>query len=271
MQQNGETDRPERIIDGGGLWQGRLLKFTRLESTNRWALSHLDFCRHGDVVWAQYQTAGRGRFDRPWLSPGGRGLTLSFVFTESDKKFFQAMGQTAALAVRDTLENFSINAQLKWPNDVLIKGNKIAGILSEVDFNRHAVVLGVGLNVNFDRRDIESGRINSPATSMRIEKNRPVDIGEVRQCLVQKMEKNCDLTVEKGTSIIVDAWRQSDWLMGSRIRITNPNFTIEGRYAGLDHDGQLRLVDDQEKENRFLAGDVTRLEICSSPSQETDG
>lgn len=267
----GETDRPERIVDGGGLWQGRLLQFTRLESTNRWVLSHLDFCRHGDVVWAQCQTAGRGRFDRPWLSPGGRGLTLSFVFTELDEQFFPTLGHTAALAVRDTLEHFSINAQLKWPNDVLIKGNKIAGILSEVDFNRHTVVLGIGLNVNFDRRDIESGGINVPVTSMRIVKNRQVDIGEVRLCLVRKMENYCDLIVEKGTSIIVEAWRQSDWLTGRRIRITNPNFSVEGRYAGMDHNGQLRLVDDQETENRFLAGDVTRLELCSSPAHEKDG
>jgi len=264
-----DPEVPDQIIEDAGLWRGRLLKFHELKSTNKWALNHLDSCRHGDVVWSVLQTAGKGRFDREWLSPRGMGLTLSFVLTELEDRLFPFKGQVAALAVRDTLEYFLIHAQLKWPNDVLIKGRKIAGILAEADFIRHAVVAGIGLNVNLEPTDIESSGFSSPTTSMRVESCRLMDMDDVRGRLVHHMEARIESIIAEGPSAVVDAWMQSDWLRGSRIRVKNLDAIVEGGYAGLNQNGQLRLIDDQGRETCYWAGDVKKLEKFSGPNRKS--
>lgn len=252
---------PDQIIGSDGLWKGRLLVFNTLESTNEWALEHLDFCRHGDVIWAIRQTTGRGRLSRSWWAPIDKGLTLSVVISHfRQDEVILVLCQAAALSVRDTLEAYSVHGSLKWPNDVVVNGKKIAGILAETDFDQNSVVLGIGLNVNVDRENFETVSLGRFATSMLVEKGCTFDIYSVRKCLVSHLEKTIDLITLNGVSHVISAWAKHDWLVGSLIKVRSSEGTKRGRYAGLDERGRLRLIDEGGDENVFWTGDVERIE-----------
>lgn len=108
---------------------------------------------HGDVIVAERQTAGRGQCGNSWHSESGKNLTFSVVlepvFLPAKNQFL--LSETVSLAVADTLDHYGISAEVKWPNDVYVRGRKIAGILIENDITGNSIsrsVAGIGLNVN---------------------------------------------------------------------------------------------------------------------------
>ena len=296
-----------KIVENAGLWGGRLLIFDSLPSTNQWALDNIGRCRNGDVIRAITQIAGRGRFQREWLSPVNRCLTISVVIkTETmearrtsasadpprggkdsppylyhggralspkapspakpdrtrrasptkDGARSSTITQTAALAIRSALEKYSINALVKWPNDVLVNGRKIAGILAETEPASGAVILGIGLNINLTAEDLAGVNLMQPATSMAMEKERLFDIEDVCVGLLLKLQETIDAARECAT-FLVDTWQHYDCLAEKRIQVETGQDIICGRYAGLDENGRLRLIDDSGMEHLFWSGDVS--------------
>lgn len=136
-------------------------------STNSWAYSHLATLQHGDVVFTQHQTAGKGQHGRIWYSPPGV-LTASFILAQIPAVQLSGFSLAAGLAVIYTIEELMPPLQgvlrLKWPNDVLIDGRKLAGILCEsrVKGSMGKVVVGIGLNrcANFDRSELNAKAIS---------------------------------------------------------------------------------------------------------------
>ena len=247
----------KQIIEDEGLWDGRLVVFESLPSTNQWAMQNLDSCRHGDIVCATRQTAGKGRFSRSWMAPDDRGLTLSVVLMPGEgQEVTPAVGQTAALAIRAILEAFGIDAVVKWPNDVLVGSRKIAGILMEGDSATGTVLLGIGLNVNVTEGDFETIELIQPATSMAIEKGQEFDISEVRRRLLAELKLALDAAEAEGPRAIMDNWKEYDCLMGKRIEVQTATNMISGIYTDLDEEGKLCLVDDTGKEHTLWSGDV---------------
>ena len=248
-------EEPE-IIEGGGLWGGRLIVFNSLPSTNRWAMDSTG-CLHGDVVRAIRQTAGCGRFDRTWLSPGDRNLTASMVLRADslDERILLGITQIAAIAIRDLLQKHSLEALLKWPNDVLVGGRKIAGILAERDAQSGDVVLGTGLNVSLSGDDLTDHELMQPATSMAIETGLSFDVADLSNGLIATLEASVG-SAQRDPSAIHRTWSTCDALAaGAEIEIAGPGGIRRGKYAGLGPDGRLRLVEDG-KEHSFLSGDV---------------
>jgi BirA family biotin operon repressor/biotin-[acetyl-CoA-carboxylase] ligase len=250
---------PKHIIDGAGLWEGRLFKFAELPSTNRWALDYIEMLRNGDVVWCNRQTAGRGRLNRTWMSPDDRGLTLSVVIIDFDRDMIPLLGQMAALAIRNVLKKYNIEASLKWPNDVLVDGKKISGILAEFDSDRNAVVLGIGLNVNLDEKDV--GHYNPPVTSMRLERRMPLGIDDVRKHLLEEMEEIIDHAVRSGSAFIINTWLEHDWLKDASVDIRSHKDAVRGKYNGLDEKGRICIIDERGSEAVFWAGDVEKIHV----------
>lgn len=251
-------EQPE-IVENAGLWDGRLLTFESLPSTNQWALDNIGSCLHGDVIWAARQTAGRGRFLRKWLSPANRCLTVSVVIQpESPDDFMvKTIAQTGALAVRSTLEKYSIKAMVKWPNDVLVNGRKIAGILAESESQAGALILGIGLNVNLVPGDLSCAPLMQPATSMAIEKKRTFDMGDMCARLLSELETMIGLVARERESFLINTWQKHDFLMEKRVEVRTHEGTVSGKYAGLDKNGRLRLIDDAGQERLFWTGDVS--------------
>jgi BirA family biotin operon repressor/biotin-[acetyl-CoA-carboxylase] ligase len=252
--------KPDEIIENEGLWKGRLILFKRLKSTNTWAMENLNSCRHGDVICTVYQTKGRGRLSRSWVTPKGKCLTLSIVLNEfRADQMKPILGQVMALTVARLLENEKIPVRLKWPNDILVNGRKIAGILSESDFDNHMVILGVGINVNLDPNEVSSLPFERPITSMMMETGLPFDLEEIRKRFTEEAESILDTFALKGSDFVTKTWGIYDWLTGSRIEIRNIDGTVQGEYLGLDQQGRIRIRIPSGAELVFWSGDVNRV------------
>lgn len=176
-----------------GLWGGRVWRFDELPSTNTWAMEHVSALGHGDVVWAVSQTDGRGRMGRNWISSPGRCLTVSLVIDDPAlARLGVNLGQIAACAVVDLLGLCGIKGSLKWPNDVLVDGGKIAGLLVERDAVSGFFVLGVGLNINLTSGELSAARLHRPATSMQVIAGREFDGEALLTPLLQCLERRLD-------------------------------------------------------------------------------
>jgi len=223
-------------------------------------MEHLATCKNGDVVSTTRQTAGTGRFQRAWVMPDNRGLALSAILTVVDNsRMISAITQLGALAVQDAMSDFGIESMLKWPNDVLVGGRKISGILAERDTATGVVVLGIGLNVNASVDDLKLAGLQNIATSMRMEHGRDFHLGEVLDELVASLQRSIDMALLKGTSWVPDAWSCRDWLAGSMVEVSAADRTFRGTYEGTDHMGRLILGTEDGARHVLHTGDVTRL------------
>jgi BirA family biotin operon repressor/biotin-[acetyl-CoA-carboxylase] ligase len=188
--------------------QFRILHYETLDSTNNLAITLArDGAAEGTVILSDYQTHGRGRFKRCWISPRGKGLLFSVITRPKLKRSHSAiLTHLAAKSVTEVLERrHRLPARIKKPNDVLVRGAKIAGILAEssgypdrLDY----VVIGIGLNVNTPRQSLFKG-----ATSICLETGRQTGISELLcEILLNFEEKYSELTKEnlrKGVGVAV--------------------------------------------------------------------
>jgi BirA family transcriptional regulator, biotin operon repressor / biotin---[acetyl-CoA-carboxylase] ligase len=243
-----------------GLWHGRLLRFDSLPSTNGWVLSNVTDLRHGDVVWALEQTEGRGRMGRVWLAPAGKSLTFSVVLQDPSFVPYAAnLGQVAAWAVQGVLAQFGLAAKLKWPNDVMVRDRKVAGVLCEGQAASAAFVVGVGLNVNVTQRDFRAAKLDRPATSIAIAKGRSFKLDCVLGLLLPALQSALTTTTRQGLTPLLEAWALHDWLAGREIDVRCATESWRGRYLGLGPDGCLRLLDSAGQEHSLWTGDVERI------------
>jgi len=175
---------------------------------------------HGTLVTAAAQTAGRGRQGRTWSAPPGRALLMSLVLREPDRMLPLA----AAVAVAEAA---GARAAIKWPNDVLLDGRKVAGILAEARPQEGWAVLGVGLNVAVRIEDLPP-ELRDTAASLGLE---PRDVEPVLARLIGALERALALD----TAALLDAWRARDALRGRDVAWAGG----EGRATGIDGDGRL--------------------------------
>ncbi len=152
--------------------------FKKINSTNVFAKENLDKLSHFDVISADLQTKGRGQFDRYWYSTdnGGGNCYVTIVLKPENLANLDKLTQYASLKVGETLEKYGLKTQYKYPNDVLIKGGKIAGILAQSvfcgDFFK-GVIVGIGVNLNLKDKDFK--QIDIRATSIFNETGKKVD------------------------------------------------------------------------------------------------
>ena len=162
-----------------------IYKYAKMDSTNAFLKQNCSYLPDYSVIWADEQTDGRGRFTRIWDSQPGQDLTFSILLplTSLEQKRRQNITQIAALSVAQVLEGYGLKPSVKWPNDVLIDGKKISGILCEITKTgeRACGVLGIGINVNSTEKFLAG--IDLPATSLRCELHHKV----VRQDLLKKL------------------------------------------------------------------------------------
>ena len=246
-----------------GLWDGRVRRFDELASTNTWAIEHAGQLQHGDVVWAVAQTGGRGRLDRAWWAVPGNCLTFSVMLHHPDLVPWAAnLGQAAACAVWDTLASYGIMARLKWPNDVIVKDRKIAGILVEQAGGSQFVV-GVGLNVNVSASEWAGARVDRPAIAMSEAAGHAFELDLVLRTVVKHLATRIEATQASGPAALWELWACQDWLAGQAIQVTGTSVVpIQGQYLGLDNLGRLRLQLPTGEERALWTGDVEHVRRC---------
>jgi BirA family biotin operon repressor/biotin-[acetyl-CoA-carboxylase] ligase len=241
-------------------WLGReLLCHDQVDSTN---LLARDLARsgaaHGTVVSAESQTQGRGRLGRRWISPPHKNLYLSVVLRAAlPAARLPQIGLIAGVAACEALREWQA-ATLKWPNDVLIGGRKVCGILAETEGSAgsQAVILGIGINVNAGADDFPD-ELREKAGSLLLAGGRPVDRAEVAGRLLTHLETWYDTWVQRGFAPIAAAWRDRSGLIGQMIHVAEPGKDVAGQIVGLDEDGALRIRLPSGDEHRVIAGDVT--------------
>jgi BirA family biotin operon repressor/biotin-[acetyl-CoA-carboxylase] ligase len=243
------------LHNGAGLWNGSLRLFETLPSTNDYCLANDSALAHGDIILAQRQSSGRGRFGRPWVSIQDKCLTFSVYLDRKKNLCSGPTGMAAAEAVHGVLHNLGIRALLKWPNDLHVSGRKISGILLEA--GESGIALGIGLNLGLSAEEIRRAGLASIATSVLIETGRDPGRDGVLDQLKQRLEHSISLVLSGSTPEILDYWRKYDALAGTEISVSSSRGEICGKYQGIDDSGALILIDRKDRKHTVLSGDVT--------------
>lgn len=219
----------------------------------------------GTVVLAEEQTAGRGRLGRRWLAPPGSSILMSVLLRpRMEPGRVQKLTMIAALACAEAIEALTpLQVQLKWPNDLYVRGRKVGGILTEVgvrgDRLNYAVV-GIGINVNVDFSDLESPMVflSVSATSLYNELgytlSRPDLIREILERLDRKYAR-----LKEGHSFKAE-WESRLLNLNREVCVITPTGEIEGVAIGVNEDGAL-LVRTESGIETVWAGDVTLRKV----------
>jgi len=222
---------------------------------------------HGEVVIAESQTAGRGRRGRTWVSPSGRNLYMSVVLRPHlAPQRAPELTLVASLAACDACRQAGVEAGIKWPNDVLVEGRKVAGILTELSAESdevHWVVLGIGVNLNAEDADFPD-ELRDVASSLAIERGQPVPRALFTAALLSTLEQWLDLHAADGFGPIRDAWRARSCTLGREVRVDVEGREITGRAEDIDDTGAL-LVRTGSGLVRVVAGDVRLLRRVDPP------
>jgi len=242
---------------------GRSILFSReVDSTNKWAKELATYgADEGTVAIAETQTKGRGRLDREWVSPTG-GLWFSLILrpnlspTEAVK-----VTLVAGLAVAKVLrEMFDLRAETKWPNDVLVNGRKICGVLAEMNTTGETVdfvVVGVGVNVNFDVENVFPEQLKRVATSLEKELGRKVKLGNLFRALLERLESLYELFVKEGFNPILEEWKNYAGFLGCKVEVTGPTGEMSGLASDVDPEGALVLRLEDGTVKRVFVGDIS--------------
>jgi BirA family biotin operon repressor/biotin-[acetyl-CoA-carboxylase] ligase len=242
---------------------GRVIHYEEtVDSTNRVAR---ELARsgavEGTVVVADGQTAGRGRLGRAWFSPPGLNLYLSVVLRPSvPPARGPQLALVAASAVAATIVELSgARPAIKWPNDVLLGGRKVAGILTEMDSEADRVafvVVGIGINLNMTREAL-TPELRPIATSLRDEIGREIDRAAFAGRLLAELERRYGRYTAEGFGALREEWESYSCLTGREVRVVGGNGRTDGRVLGIDEQGALRLRGADGVVRQILAGDVT--------------
>lgn len=232
----------------------------RLGSTNtslRERFYQTDRIRSGLIIAAREQTGGRGRQERKWIASADANLCFS-LFLETTAPLIQVPSLTmaAALAVSDMLNATGIRAAPKWPNDVLVDGRKICGILSErvEQVASCGIIVGIGLNVNMSCE--EANAIDRPATSMLIESGRAYRVDQVLKDLLPQLDFWIEQWSSGGFPAIRSIWLEKAGPIGKPLNVHDGDIRKTGTLAGFGDHGEL-LLETAAGLETIWSGDVT--------------
>ena len=242
---------------------GRSILFTReTESTNKLAKKlAASGAAEGTVVVAGTQTKGRGRLCRKWSSPPG-GLWFSVVLRPR-MRHSETVGIVfaAGLGVAQVLRGlWGLEAETKWPNDVLVNGRKICGILAEartvnggIDF----VVVGVGINANFEVEKALPKELHDAAASIEGELGKKVSLEALLGAVLGRLEENCRILQKVGLAPVLAEWKKYAAFLGQEVEVATQTAETRGVAVDVDSEGMLVLELEDGTRQRIIAGDVS--------------
>jgi BirA family biotin operon repressor/biotin-[acetyl-CoA-carboxylase] ligase len=242
-----------------------IVYFKETDSTNLRA-KHLadNGAPEGTVVIAESQTGGRGRRGRVWFSPAGEGIYVSVILRPSfSPNEAPRLTLLAAVAAAETLLSLTpLRPRIKWPNDIMVGGKKLAGILTQVSTEMDTVdyiVVGLGLNVNTLPKGFPAD-LRERATSIRAEMNKPFTRIDLLRRYLERFEDLYGMFNRSGFQPVLDRWKGLSDIIGREIRVDLPNHSYAGKVLDVDHDGVLIMRGQDGTLRRIVSGDVTLLD-----------
>lgn len=254
----------QEIQENGALEGRKVYFFQEVDSSNTIAL---DLGKkgqpHGTLVVAESQTKGRGRLGRKWESPPGTGLYCSIILRpELAPEDLPKITLAAGVAVCKAVEKETNLAPLiKWPNDILMEGKKLGGILTETGNFKYGeaplVVLGIGLNINADLSCFPT-ELSGKSTSLKIQSGRQYSRGVLLKTIIKEIEKNLTELQKNNFHKIIRQFQKRDAVSGKLLSWVTINGDITtGVSLGIDDQGLLHIKDEQGAIHEIMSGDIT--------------
>jgi BirA family biotin operon repressor/biotin-[acetyl-CoA-carboxylase] ligase len=218
--------------------------------------------REGTVVVAEAQRCGRGRLGQRWFSPPGVNIYASVLFRPAlGPDEVATFAFIASLALVDALEGLGIAAAIKWPNDVLVDGKKVAGTLVDCGIRDRTVdyvILGIGVNVNVTMAALREalGAAAGFSTSLSTILGHEVDRSALLAAWLDRLEVWKRRWEEEGPAAVQKAWADRDILTGRRVEVRGAKVTFEGRVLGLARTGRLVVLDTQGRRHEITTEEV---------------
>ncbi|MDA0692442.1 MAG: biotin--[acetyl-CoA-carboxylase] ligase [Nitrospinae bacterium] len=247
-----------------------ILVFDEIDSTNDLAQKYLEEgALEGLVLIAESQTRGRGRMGRSWVSPPGTGIYMSVLLKpQIQPQRLPQLTLLAGLASVQAINEFSSQkVQLKWPNDILLNGKKLCGILSEyhaTQSGESAVIIGIGVNVNHSRNDFPED-LRPIATSLMIETGSPVDRQALATAIIRHLDQEYDAYLQNRSPDVINKWANHSDMFGKKISVTKGKSVIHGTALGLDSEGRLLMRTKSGEEIAFDSGEVSLGSTAHNP------
>lgn len=230
------------MVDAMGKYKKSLVLLESVDSTNDWARANLSsFCNQSfTTVQAMQQTRGKG-ISGAWHSPANVGMYSSYVTFELSNVDLSLIAYIAATSILQILDEMGLTAQVKWPNDILISGRKIGGVLCETASHgeKTAVILGIGMNINTEREELD--RIDQPATSLFLESDSMYCPAELADRLSDRLMANCDGYLQWGFTPFHSFLENRLAYIGEFVQFTTSTQSISGKVIGIAIDGALQL------------------------------
>ena len=207
-----------------------------ISSTNEWILQNIPSLKKGDLCVAEYQTAGRGRRGRQWLSPFAGQIMFSFYWVFDPKKSIEGLSLVIGLAIAEVL-----NVQVKWPNDILFDGRKLGGILVEIANHKNGMlnlVIGVGINVSLPKQT----EISQPYAEV-CEIVPDVERQTLLPKLIQHLYARLNIFEKNGINMeFQQAWKSYNAFSNSEVNVLTEQGAISGIEQGIDECGYLKVL-----------------------------
>jgi BirA family biotin operon repressor/biotin-[acetyl-CoA-carboxylase] ligase len=241
----------------------KIIRYETVTSTNQ-VLKELmeEGLGNGTLVTAKVQTAGRGRLDRTWESPEG-GLWMSILLELDDSFDINRIGLISLIAGSSVttaiLMEFGVDAGVKWPNDVLISGRKVCGILAEMHIfqDKRFVILGIGINAN--NKMTNAYDFSDSSTSICEEFGKKVEMSVLENTILEELDFRMELLKNAVFDKILEDWRELSVTLGRRVNVVTPSGEIRGLAKDIDIDGSL-LIDMDGRIEKVLVGDCRHLD-----------
>jgi BirA family biotin operon repressor/biotin-[acetyl-CoA-carboxylase] ligase len=220
-----------------------------------------DGVKEGAVVFAESQTKGRGRLGRKWLSPSGKGLWFSVLLRpELRPQETTRLTVAAATALRRAIQKETgLQPAIKWPNDILVNGRKVAGILTELsaelDRVKH-VIIGIGVDVNLNAGEFPP-ELRRQATSLKVEAGQAVSRPALATAILRELDADYARLCGGEFGAVADEWEAHCATLGQAVAIRIGERQVRGRAESLGEDGALLLRTEHGRIERITGGDVT--------------
>ena len=235
-----------------------LIFLEEVGSTNAYVKQHMSELSDSTVVYTSHQTDGRGRLSRKWIDTGENNIYMTFCLKPSYEfqEIYSNLTQYLSVVLCKTLEKYGVDSKIKWPNDVLVDGKKIAGILSETSMQGSSfkgIALGIGVNLNTSQTLLDS--IDKPATSLAVILNKEIDREKFLKTLTDEFFLNYNRFLNTGFAMIRDFYLNHASFLNTDISVNVLGKIESGCAVDITQDGALVLEKDNIK-NTLLIGDI---------------
>ena len=232
--------------------------FNQIDSTNVYANKIAVKAKEGTVVFADYQTEGKGRFCNKWYSEKGAGIYLSIILKPAlNIQKINIINLITAISICNMLKSFNITAYIKWPNDIILNNKKLGGILSQLNYyseNEKYIVVGVGLNINNQNFGHD---INQKATSLFLQYNQNFDRIKIMQTFLQILENMYfEYLKNKSFNIFLEEYKNLCLNLNKEVMLFYENEKLVGKIIDITENGELIFLKN-DKKIKITSGEVS--------------